>query len=110
MKPIKYILAATLIFSAYCAAEEKTTERLIEAFEVDHFIVNWSPNSENLGRVIASRCPDCIPETLTFDKNTELYIGNKNYQIEEIGKKADWSGLITVINQAPNKIIKFTIY
>lgn len=110
MNLIKHIFAATLVFSSFCYAEETTTERLIQAFEVDHFIVNWSPNNDGLGRVIASRCPECAPETLTFDSSTELFFDDKSQPIEKIGSKTDWAGLITVTNQAPSKIIKFNIY
>jgi len=110
MKPIKYILAAALFFSSLSHAEEKRTEFLIEAIEVDHFIVNWSPNRESLGRIIASRCPDCKPEILTFDNTTELLINEQVRPISDLASKVDWSGLITVTNQAPNKIIKIRIY
>lgn len=109
MKTIKYMLAATLLCSSISYAEDND-EIFIDAIEVTHFMVNWSPNSANLGRVIMARCPQCAPETMTFDKNTELVINNKNHPIETIGSKTDWSGLITVTNQSPSKIIKFTIY
>jgi RNA polymerase subunit RPABC4/transcription elongation factor Spt4 len=109
MNSIKYMLAVTLLCASASHAEENN-EVLIDAIEVSHFMVNWSPNSENLGRVIMARCPECAPETMTFDKHTELFINNKSYPIEQIGSKTDWAGLITVTNQEPSKIIKFTIY
>jgi hypothetical protein len=110
MSPIKYILAATLLFSSLSYAEEKSTETLTEVIEAGHFIVNWSPDGVNLGRAIIYRCPDCSPSTMTFDKNTEFLIDQTSYPIENLSKKTDWTGDISVTNQAPNKIIRITIY
>lgn len=110
MTLIKYILAATLLVSSLSHAEEKKSDTLIEAIEVEHFVVNWSPNSDNLGRVIVYRCADCTPVTMTLSKNTELLIKGKNHPIEEISSRVDWAGVITVTNHAPTQIIKIRIY
>ena len=110
MNPIKYLLSAVLLFSSVSHAEEQNTELLTRVIEVDKFIVNYSPSGKNLGRVIAARCPECPPEIMTFDQDTLLVIGEQFRAIKEIGQKAEWSGLITVTNQNPNHIIKFTIY
>lgn len=112
MKSLFIILITTLSFASVTHATdlEAPTERLEIVYEVSNFIVNYSPSSKNLGRVIAARCPECAPETMTFDKDTLLMIGEQYRSISEIGQKVDWSGLITVTNQSPNHIIKFTIY
>ena len=110
MNLTKYMLAAVLLFSSLTHAEEKSSELLTQAIEVDKFIVNFSPSGKDLGRVIAARCPECAPEIMTFDQDTLLVISEQFRSINEIGQKAEWSGLITVTNQNPNHIIKFTIY
>lgn len=106
----KHILAAALLFSSLTHAEEKNTEVAIQAIEVEHFIVNWSPNDDHLGRVIIYRCADCAPTTMTFSKDTALLINGENHPIEAINRKVDWSGLITVTDNAPTKIIQIRIY
>jgi hypothetical protein len=110
MNLIKYILAATLFFASVTHADEKNTETLTEAIEIDHFIVNWNPNSDGLGRVIAYRCSDCLPVTMTFDSTTELTINEQIHPISELATKVDWSGVISVTNHAPTKIIRIRIY
>lgn len=110
MNVINYILAATVLFSSVIHAEEKTPEASIQAIEIEHFIVNWSPNDQDLGRAIVYRCADCTPTTMTFNKDTELLINGEIRPIEDIGSKVDWSGLITVTDDAPTKIIKIRIY
>lgn len=110
MNVINYILAATVLFSSVIHAEEKTTEVSIQAIEIEHFIVNWSPNDQDLGRAIVYRCADCTPTTMTFNKDTELLINGEIRPIEDISSKVDWSGLITVTDDAPTKIIKIRIY
>lgn len=105
----KYLFAAAVLFSSSIYAEEKATETLIQAIEVDRFMVNWSPNSKELGRAIVYPCAECTPTTMTFDQNTVLLIDGKSVPIEELGRKVDWSGLITVTNQAPTKIIQIRI-
>lgn len=108
---IIFFITALYFSSAIHATDLKpTAERLEIVYEVSNFIVNYSPSGENLGRVIAARCPECAPEIMTFDQNTLLMIGEQYRSINEIGQKADWSGLITVTNQNSNHIIKFTIY
>ncbi len=109
MKLLNYLFAAAVLFSASIYAEEKTTETLVQAIEVDHFMVNWSPNSKELGRAIVYPCADCAPVTMTFNRETELLINGKYVPIEEIGKKVDWAGVITVTNQAPTQIIRIRI-
>lgn len=112
MKSLIIFFITALSFSSAIHATdlEAPTEQLEIVYEVSNFIVNYSPSGENLGRVIAARCPECAPEIMTFDKDTLLMIGEQYREINEIGQKADWSGLITVTNQSPNHIIKFTIY
>ena len=108
---IVFFIAALSLSNAVNATDlEAPTERLEIVNEVSNFIVNYSPSGENLGRVIATRCPECAPEIMTFNKDTLLMIGEQYQSINEIGQKTDWSGLITVTNQNPNHIIKFTIY
>ena len=109
MTLLKYLFAAAVLFSTSIYAEEKATETLIQAIEVDRFMVNWSPNSRELGRAIVYPCADCAPTIMTFDQNTELLIDGKNVPIEGLDNKVDWSGLITVTNQAPTKIIRIRI-
>lgn len=110
MKHIIHFLLSALLISSTAFAEEQTDELLLEMIEVERFMVNWSPSGQILGRVIVYRCIECTPETMTFDRNTKLDINGQLRPIEEIGSKVDWAGLITVTNQAPDKIIKFTIY
>ena len=110
MNFIKYIFAAAVFFSPVINAEEKIAEASIQAIEVEHFIVNLSPNGQDLGRAIVYRCADCTPTTMTFNKDTELLINGEIRPIEDIGSKVDWSGLITVTDDAPTKIIKIRIY
>ena len=110
MKYIIYTLLSALLITQEAYAEEPTGELLIEVIEVERFMVNWSPSGQILGRVIVYRCTECAPEIMTFDQKTTLYINGKLRPIEEISHKVDWTGLITVTNQSPNKIIKFTIY
>ncbi|MCY1552680.1 hypothetical protein D9M68_890900 [compost metagenome] len=110
MKLIIYFFFSALFLAPMAHAEDTSSELLIEAIEVERLIVNWSPSGQILGRVIVYRCADCAPETMTFDKDTQLFINEQIRPIAEIGSKADWTGLITVTNHAPNKIIKFNIY
>ena len=110
MKSIIFLLLSALFISPATYAEEPTDELLTEVIEVERFMINWSPSGETLGRAIVYRCAECTPETMTFDQNTELDMNGQPRPIEEIGRKVDWAGLITVTNQAPDKIIKFTIY
>lgn len=112
MKSLIVFFIAALFFSntLHAADLDTPTERLEIVYEVSNFIVNYSPSSTTLGRVIVARCPECIPEIMTFDKETLLVIDEQFHPIIEIGQKAEWSGLITVSNQSPNHIIKFTIY
>lgn len=110
MKSTIFVLLSALLINPAIYAEEPTDELLIEVIEVERFMVNWSPSGEMLGRAIVYRCAECTPETMTFDQNTKLNINGQPRPIEEIGRKVDWTGLITVTNQAPDKVIKFTIY
>lgn len=110
MSLIKYIFVAAVLLSSPVHAEEKDTEISVQATEVEHFIVSWSPNSESLGRAIIYRCADCAPTTMTFSNDTELLINGKYSPIETLSSKVDWSGLITVNNDAPTKIIQIRIY
>ena len=110
MNVINYILAATVLFSSVIHADEKNPEASIQVIEIEHFIVNWTPNSQDLGRAIIYRCADCTPTTMTFNKDTELLINGENRPIEEISSRVDWSGFITVTDHAPTKIIKIRIY
>lgn len=110
MKLLKYLIAAAVLFCSSIYANEKATETLIQAIEVDHFIVNWSPNSKELGRALVYACAECAPITMTFNQDTVLLINGKNVPIEEIRSKVDWAGLITVNTQAPTKIIQIRIY
>lgn len=109
MNLIKFFFAAALV-SPLAYAEDKSTEKLSQAIEVEKFIVNWSPNSETLGRAIVYLCTDCAPTTMTFNKETTLIINGEDRPIEDISNRVDWSGLITVNNDAPTKIIKIRIY
>lgn len=106
---IIYLLAGMLL-TLTAHAEEKTDETLLIVIEVEKFIINWSPSGETLGRAIVYRCNDCAPETMSFDSNTEFYINKKPRPINEIGNKVDWTGLITVTNKEPTKVIRFTTY
>lgn len=105
------LLALTLECGlAQAASPAPTSEVLEQVYEVENFIVNYSPNSIGLGRILAARCSGCKTETFTFNKLTLLEIGGKTMPIDEIRLKAEWSGLITVTDQEPEKIIKITIY
>ncbi len=110
MKFFTVILVSALLISPYSHAEQTQSERLEIVLEVDNFIVNYSPSGDSLGRIIAARCPDCLPETMTFDQNTVFEVDGQVRPIDEIRLKADWSGLITVTNLAPSQVIKITIY
>ncbi len=107
---IYFITALSFSTFIYAADTPLPSERLEIVYEVSNFIVNYSPSGKNLGRAIVARCPECAQETMTFDQDTLLVIGETLHPINEIGQKVDWSGLITVSNQNPNHIIKFTIY
>lgn len=109
MNLIKYILIAAF-FSPLTYAKEEIAETSIHAIEVEHFIVNWSPNSQNLGSAIIYPCASCTPTTMTFNKDTILLINGEDHPIEELGSKVDWSGLITTTNQAPTEITQIRIY
>ena len=106
---ITYLLAGMLL-TLTAHAEEQTDETLLVVIEAEKFTINWSPSGETLGRAIVYRCNDCAPETMSFDSNTEFYINNKPRPINEIGNKVDWTGLITVTNKEPTKVIRFTAY
>lgn len=105
------LLAITFGCSLVQAANPVPASEVLEqVYEVDNFIVNYSPNSQGLGRVLAARCSGCKTEIFTFNKLTLLEIGGKIVPIDEISLRAEWSGLITVTNQNPEKIIKISIY
>lgn len=104
------IFLAAMLYSITSHAAEPTSERLELAYEVQNFIVNYSPSGQNLGRIRAALCEDCPTQTLTFDQHTVLVIGDQLRPIAEIGRKAEWSGTIVVTNHEPEKIIKIDIY
>tara|TARA_R110000868_G_scaffold114868_2_gene307336 strand:+ start:531 stop:830 length:300 start_codon:yes stop_codon:yes gene_type:complete len=99
-----------MLFAITAHAEENNEELLLVVIEVDKFMINWSPSGETLGRAIVYRCAECESEIMTFDANTEFYINEQPRPINEIGKKVDWTGLITVTNKEPSKVIRFTAY
>lgn len=110
MKHLIIYLLTSMLLTTNSYAEESTAEVLQIVIETEKFMVNWSPSGETLGRAIVYRCSECEPETMSFDSNTELYINEKPRPINEIGNKVDWTGLITVTNKEPTKIIRFTAY
>lgn len=101
---------AALLFPVAGHSAEPVSERLEMAVEVQNFIVNFSPSGKNLGRVLAALCESCPTQTLIFDQNTLLEINGQLRPIEELKKQAEWSGVITVTNLEPEKIIKFSVY
>ena len=110
MKTLIIFLLSSMLLTTHSYAEESTEEVLQVVIETEKFMINWSPSGETLGRAIVYRCAECEPETMTFGSNTEFYINEKPRPINEIGKKVDWTGLITVTNTEPTKIIRFTAY
>ncbi len=110
MNRLLSIFFTALIYSTVSSAADPVTERLENAVEVQNFIVNYSPSGQNLGRVLAAMCEGCPTQTLTFDQNTLLEVNGQLRPIAEIGQKAEWSGVITVTNHEPDKVIKFSVY
>lgn len=110
MNRLLCFFVTALLYSANSQAADPDTERLENAVEVQSFIVNYSPSSQGLGRVLAAMCEGCPTQTLSFDKSTLLEVDGQLRPIDEIGRKAEWSGVITVTNQEPDKIIKFSVY
>lgn len=106
---ITYIFASMLL-AMTAHAEDNTDETLLVVIEVDKYIINWSPSGDTLGRAVVYRCPECESEIMTFDKNTEFYINEQPRPINEISNKVDWTGLVTVTNKEPNKVLRFTAY
>jgi hypothetical protein len=110
MKNLIIYLLAGMLLTLTAHAEEQSDEVLLVVIEAEKFMVNWSPSGETLGRAIVYRCAECAPETMSFGPHTEFYINEQPRPINEIGNKVDWTGLITVTNKEPTKVIRFTAY
>lgn len=110
MKNLIIYLLAGMLLPLTAHAEEQSDEVLLVIIEAEKFMINWSPSGETLGRAIVYRCAECAPETMSFGPHTKLYINEQPRPINEIGNKVDWTGLITVTNKEPTKVIRFTAY
>ena len=104
------LTVAAVLVSSNALAADPSNEIIQHSVEVDSFIVNYNPSGKILGRVMASLCDGCPTQTLIFDQSTLFEIDGQLRPIEDIKKQAEWSGVITVTNQAPEKIIKFSIF
>jgi|GEM_PF-5498642 len=98
-----------LSFSSF-AQEQSNNEPLIRIIEMERLIVSWSPNDTSLGRVMAYTCQECPATSMTIDPSAQLEINGQLRPISELALKVDWAGAITVIDQAPTHILKFSMY
>ncbi|WP_339080124.1 hypothetical protein [Pseudomonas sp. TMP9] len=98
-----------LSFSSF-AQDKNDSEPLIRIIEMERLIVNWSPNDSGLGRVLAYTCQDCPATNMIIDPGAELEINGQLRPMSELATKVDWAGAITVTDQAPNNILKFSMY
>lgn len=110
MKTTTGILACLALTAAVSISLPAKSETLREAIEADRIIVNWSPNGQLAGRAIVYLCPTCEPTSMQFYQDTELLIDGQPRPISEIASKVDWAGVVTVTNQHPDQIIKFSLY
>ncbi len=101
-------LGILLSFNSF--AQQPDSEPLIQIIEMERLIVTWSPNDQGLGRVTAYPCQDCPATNMTIDSNAQLEIDGQMRPISELKLKVDWVGAITVTDQAPNHILKFSMY
>lgn len=108
MKTIISMLASMALLLSF--TQPAMSETLREAIEAERIIVNWSPNGQVAGRAIVYLCPSCEPKSMQFDQDTELLIDGQPRPLNEIASKVDWAGVVTVTNQAPDQIIKFSLY
>lgn len=107
----RILLAAISIFiSCSSLAQESETEPLTQIIEMERLIVNWSPNEKSLGRVTAYTCQDCQATSMTISPDALLEINGQLRPISDLKLKIDWAGAITVTDQAPNHILKFSMY
>lgn len=103
------LFSLLLSFSSF-AQEQSDAEPLIHIIEMERLIVNWSPNDAALGRVMAYPCMDCPATSMTIDPSAQLEIDGQLRPISELALKVDWAGAITVTDQAPTHILKFSMY
>jgi len=104
-------LALLSIFLSFGSlAQEPETEPLTKIIEMERLIVTWSPNEKSLGRVTAYICQDCQATSMTIDPDARLEINGQLRPISDLKLKIDWSGAITVTDQAPTHILKFSMY
>jgi hypothetical protein len=109
--PAYLIALLTLLFSLNCAAQNVTdSQPLIRVIEIERMIINWSPTSQNLGRVMAYSCSNCPATIMTIDLDATLSIAGELQPIQTLANKVDWAGTITVTDKAPNNILKISIY
>ena len=110
MKTTTGILASLALTVTIAMSQPAMSETLREAIEADRIIVNWSPSDQAAGRAIVYMCPTCEPKSMQFYQDTELLIDGQPRPISEIASKVDWAGVVTVTNQHPDQIIKFSLY
>ena len=110
MKSLFISLLVSMLLTLTAHAQENTDETLLVVIEVDKFMINWSPSGDSLGRALVYRCAECEAEIMTFGPETEFYINKQPRPINEIGNKVDWTGLVTVTNKEPTKVLRFTAY
>ena len=103
-------LFSLLLSFSSLAQEPSGAEPLIRIIEMERLIVNWSPNDAGLGRVMAYTCQDCPATNMTIDRNAQLEINDQMRPISELAFKVDWAGAVTVTDQAPTHILKFSMY
>lgn len=109
-KRISLTLFSLLLSFSSFAQQQPDTELLLHVIEMERLIVNWSPTDAGLGRVMAYTCQSCPATSMSIDRNAQLLINGQLRPIDELALKVDWAGAITVTNQAPTHILKFSMY
>ncbi len=107
---ICFALLSMLLSFNSVAQQQPETEPLIQIIEMERLIVTWSPNDAGLGRVMAYTCIDCPATSMTIAPSAQLEINGQLRPISELALKVDWAGAVTVTDQAPTRILKFSMY
>lgn len=103
------LLLLPYLYCSLSVAQTPLPENRVIATEVERIIVNYNPGPVIAGRAILFTCQTCEPQTVEFTQDTELFIEGQSLPISEIGRQVDWAGVVTVMSQSPERVVRFTM-
>ncbi|MFT0211620.1 hypothetical protein VQ643_03260 [Pseudomonas sp. F1_0610] len=93
MKKLSYLLFFLIPFTHLVSANNSTDG--IDIIEYKKLIINWSPNTDSLGSILAiPYCNECDATRYKITKSTQLFILSNPQPIEILRNKVDWTGAI----------------